>query len=218
MMTRMINIFNINGLPSMTSLECQAYLKEIGQQWTGNGYAMELGSWLGASSIALLEGLVEAGYDRAYWAFDRWKAHISQVRKAKYVGFYLDEGMDTLPLFKKHVSPTYSYLNCVSGIMPLTLDKYTGGPIEICVFDAPKADPVFRSCIRALHKKWIPGITVVAFLDYWFFELGHEGKKKEQFMAAHNFVEKNKQCFTLLKEFRAESPAFFRYEEPLINI
>ena len=64
MMTRMINIFNINGLPSMTSLECQAYLKEIGQQWTGNGYAMELGSWLGASSIALLEGLVEAGYDR----------------------------------------------------------------------------------------------------------------------------------------------------------
>ena len=70
----------------MTPVEVHDYLRELGTQWTGQGVAMELGCWLGASSVPLLEGLVQVGYDKLFWAFDRWIANKQQVREAREVG------------------------------------------------------------------------------------------------------------------------------------
>jgi len=45
----------------MTSPEVHTYLEQLGSEWTGQGCAMELGCWLGATSVPLLQGLVQAG-------------------------------------------------------------------------------------------------------------------------------------------------------------
>ena len=60
-------------IPEMTPPYVHDYLRQLGREWTGQGVAIELGSWLGASAIPLLEGLVEAGYDRPFYCFDKLK-------------------------------------------------------------------------------------------------------------------------------------------------
>ncbi len=55
--------YSFSKIPTMTSRPVHEYLEQLGSQWTGRGVAMELGCWLGASSVPLLRGLVKAGYE-----------------------------------------------------------------------------------------------------------------------------------------------------------
>ena len=75
------------------------YIRDLGRNWTGAGVAMEAGCWLGATSAALLEGLVEAGYDKTYWAFDRWVANMAEASKAQEQGVTIGVGQNLLPIF-----------------------------------------------------------------------------------------------------------------------
>ena len=201
-------------IPTMTPVEVHDYLRELGRNWTGQGVAMELGCWLGASSIPLLEGLVKAGYDKHFWAFDRWVANEQQVREAKAVGVNLKLGEQLSNKYLANVNPTYHRLICIAGMLPLTLESYTKAPIEICIFDAPKKNPTFLNCIKALHKYWIPGVTILGLLDYYFYER-KSGINQRDLMAPVKFMKANEGCFTELESFKQARPSFFRDEKPL---
>ncbi len=205
----------------MTPVEVHDYLRRLGRQWTGKGVAMELGCWLGASSVPLLEGLKTAGYDERFFAFDRWIANKQQVREAREGGIELRLNQNILPWYLANVLSVYSSVWTRKGNLPGTLTDLhnvnVAGPIEICIFDAPKQNPIFIDCIRALHKNWIPGVTILGLLDYHFWER-KEGKMRKAYRAPVEFMERNKGCFTKLEEFKPASPAFFRFEKPLISI
>lgn len=202
----------VEGVPAMTSLQVHRYLEELGASWTGQGVAMELGCWLGASSIALLKGLVKAGYDRPYWAFDAWKANTDQIPKAKEQGVFLKSEQDTLPIFVKNTTPYYANIVEGKGSLPATLEKYNNDPIEFCIFDAPKTNPVFTNCIKRLSPHWIPGVTVLGLLDYYFYRR-HTGQKRKNFRAPVDFMEKYGSHFKLEKSWENECVVFFRYLE-----
>ncbi len=206
-------------IPAMTPVEVHDYLRELGRNWTGQGVAMELGCWLGASSIPLLEGLVEAGYNKHFWAFDRWIANEQQARKAKMAGVHIELGEQLLNKYLMNVNPTYHKLICIAGMLPLTLESYTKAPIEICIFDAPKRNPCFISCIKELYKYWVPGVTILGLLDYYFYR-SKSGIAKQNLMAPVEFIESNVGCFTRLEEWDSSTSScmFFRYEKPLISI
>lgn len=208
------NYNSLSGVPAMTSRQVHDYLETLGRSWTGKGAAMELGCWLGASSIALLKGLVQAGYDRTYWAFDAWKATPDQLPKAKAQGVDLKARQDTLPIFLKNVRQVYTNLETIKGPLPSTLFGYDGQPIEICIFDAPKADPTFRMCIDYLQPYWIPGVTILGLLDYNFY-LRHTGEKRRKFRAPVDFMEKFGDHFQIEKQWDNESVLFFRFMKKL---
>jgi hypothetical protein len=203
---------SLNGIPAMTSPQIHAYLEELGSQWTGQGSAVELGCWLGASAIALLKGLTKAGYNQPFWAFDKWEADRGQVPKAQAQGVKLKLGENTLPIFKRNVNPIYDKVTTVKGGMPSTLHFYDSQPIEICILDAPKAEPIFTESIKAMSPYWIPGVTILGLLDYDFY-LRHTGAKREKFKAPVVFMEKHKRNFSLLKEWPDEVVKFFKYEK-----
>jgi hypothetical protein len=200
------------GIPAMTSPQIHKYLEELGKNWTGQGVAMELGCWLGASSLALLKGLTKAGYDRPYWCFDAWRANQDQLPKAKAQGVTLKLDQDTLPIFIKNVTPTYPNIVENKGSLPGTLSNYNGDPIEICLFDAPKTNPTFNDCITHLQPSWIPGVTILGLLDYYFYRR-HVGEKRKKFRAPVEFMEKYGKHFKLEKYWEDESVVFFRYLE-----
>ena len=55
----------------------------------------------GATCAALASGLVEAGYDRPVYCFDRWKANRGQVRKAaERAGLSLRRWANLEPVFR----------------------------------------------------------------------------------------------------------------------
>lgn len=200
----------------MTPPRVHEYLEQIGRKWTGLGVAVELGAWLGASSAALLTGLVEAGYNLPYYVYDRWIANEAQVKKAHTVGVTITDGQDLLPLFLKNVSG-YKHINTVQGNISNTIHTYPGGPIEVCLFDAPKRNPVFTVAIQAVLPHFIPGVTVLGLLDYYFHRFRHP--QDGRFLAPVKFIEQNSRYFKKIKEWTEpdamHSPVFFRYVKPL---
>jgi hypothetical protein len=198
------------GIPAMTSEQIHKYLEELGSKWTGQGVAMELGCWLGASARALLYGLFQANYNKTFWAFDAWVANKDQIPKAAAQGVCLAVGQDTLPLFMDNIEVCPCPVDAIKGTLPATLKYYNREPIEICLFDAPKTDPTFTDCINALSPYWIEGVTVLGLLDYDFY-LRHKGQKREAFRAPVRFMEKFGNHFVVEKEWEDEAVKFFRY-------
>ncbi len=204
-------------IPRMNTDDCLNTLTRIGEKWTGQGVAMELGCWLGASSVALLKGLNKAGYDKPFYAFDRWKANAQQVREGWE--FVTSIGQNLLPQYRKNIHPYINKLAHHKGKLPEILETadLSDVRIEMLVLDAPKTEPVYTACIRALHKHWIPGVTILCLLDYNFYQR-KEGVERERLLAPVNFMIRNEGCFSSIHQKEGESAAFFRYEKPLKNI
>ena len=210
---------NYKGIPAMSPPEVHKYLNEIGRGWTGKGVAMEVGCWLGATSAALLEGLVDVGYDRTFWAFDRWRANESEVMKAAEQGVEIYHGQDLGPLYRENVAPIYSGIRQVKGRVPWKFDSYNGDPIEVCLFDAPKRNPVFKECIQFCGPHFIPGVTVLGLMDYYFYRSRRDIQQNPdwvEFLAPVKFIDTYSAHFTKLREFPNNgSCAFFKYEKPI---
>lgn len=206
-----------NNIPAMTPKVVHNYLYRIGQEYTGQGVAMELGCWLGATARSLLQGLREAVYTMPFFCYDRWQANEEQVIKAKEQGVAIRNKQDLLPLFLNNIQPIYKNIIARKGNLPERLKTYPGYPIEICIFDAPKTNPTFIECIKALIPYWIPGVTIVGLLDYhWYKSDVHNSKQQKKNKAPVHFIEKYTDSFTLLAEWPDECTcAFFRYEKEI---
>jgi len=204
-----------NKIPAMTSPGVHTYLEQLGSEWTGQGCAMELGCWLGASSIPLLRGLVKAGYDRDFWAFDRWWVKQDQIDKAAKQGFKLVKGQDSSLIYLKNVKAIYSKINAFRTELPGGLTNYPGGRIEILILDSVKRNPVFPDTMNYLLPYCIPGVTIIGLLDYHFWER-LEGEKRKAMRAPIEFMEKYGEHFSLLNEWKIEDVcAFFKYEKQI---
>jgi hypothetical protein len=199
-------------IPEMTPESVHTYLREIGSQWTGQGVAIELGSWLGASAVPLLEGLVKAGYNLPFYSYDKWRSNGAQMEKSRDQGVQLTMFQNLLPIFMSNVTPIYQNVIATRGNISETIKKYNGDPIEICIFDAPKREPVFGDAIKALKDHWIPGVTILGLLDYHFYQY-HEGKEREDFLAPVRFIDAHKDNFIPIKEWPLHecSCMFFKY-------
>lgn len=200
----------------MTSTEVHDYLRKLGTEWTGKGLVMELGCWLGASSYPLIQGLVKAGYDKPFWAFDKWWANEEQIPKALQQGVTLTKGQNTMEIYLENILPIYKNVITVRGEMPAALTSYTGGSIEILILDAPKRNPVFKDCMNYLLPYCIPGVTIIGLLDYHFW-LQHTGKRRKAFQAPVKFMEAHTDNFSFLQDWdkNACSCAFFKYEKQI---
>ena len=206
---------NMKKVPAMTSSGVHVYLEELGSEWTGKGCAMELGCWLGASSIPLLKGLVKAGYNLPFWAMDRWWVKKDQVEKAAKDGFKLVKKQDSSLIYLGNVKPIYNKINAFRTELPGGLTNYTGDKIEILILDGPKRDPVFTDCMHYLLPYCIPGVTVIGLLDYHFWER-LEGEKSEAMKSPVKFMKKYGHHFSLLKEWKVDDIcAFFKYEKQI---
>ncbi|OFY64766.1 MAG: hypothetical protein A2Y71_06245 [Bacteroidetes bacterium RBG_13_42_15] len=187
------------------------YLRDIGRQWTGHGVAVELGSWLGATAVALLEGLVEVGYNRPFYCFDKWMANDEQVRKAQAAGVEIQYRQDLLPLFLENVKPVYNNIVPIKGRIPDKLRQYSGEPIEILLFDAPKREPVFTRAVNALRPFWIDGM-VWGLMDYNFWQSRETDLEQEIYQAPVRWMNKHKGEFELMSDWSEESSSvFYRY-------
>ena len=200
-------------IPSMTPPVVQDYIYDVGTQWTGQGVCIELGCWMGATSVPLLTGLVEAGYNRTYWAFDKWMANGSEIQKAVDQGLPVSLNQTLLPIYKSNVVKVYNKVKTVQGKLPKTLGTFDNSIIEICLFDAPKRTPIFEQCIARLLPHFIPGVTVLALLDYDFYKSRRKsGENWQPYMAPVKFIERHHNHFEKMSEWPEQtSGVFFKY-------
>jgi hypothetical protein len=207
----------VNKIPAMTPDFVHEYLEEIGRGWSRQGCAVELGSWLGATAAALLKGLVQAEYDRPMYCYDRWQANRPEAEKAARQGVKVKEGQDLRPIFQDNVHRVYRNVWAIKGNIGKM--KWIGVPIEICLFDAPKRNPVFSHAVKQLSPWWVPGVTILGLLDYTFYDRYElDPRKRELFKIAYKFINRQPECFTFLKSWPGKcSCAFFRFEGGPVN-
>jgi hypothetical protein len=203
------NISNYKGIPAMTPPIVHEFLYELGLWWSGKGIVVELGGWLGATTRALLDGLGKK-YNLPYYCYDRWQANQPETLKAKLQGVDILPEQNLLPLFLQNVN--YENIQALKGDISTNIKNYHGDDIEICLFDAPKREPIFSDCMNILLPHFIPGVTILGLLDYYFYRRQENTCKCKNFLAPVKFIEAHNENFEKIAEWPNEcSCVFFKY-------
>jgi hypothetical protein len=198
------------GIPAMTPTVVHDYLRAVGKEWK-EGVAIEIGCFLGATTLALLDGLKEAGYTEPYFAYDRWEGNEQQVEICASHGIRVKKNQDMRPLFLKNVEGVGIRIHSHKGDVPVTLSTFPNKSIYVCLLDAPKKDPEFTNCMERLIPYFIPGVTVLGLLDYNFWKK-KDGNLRTQLLAPVRWMQQHKINFKQLAEWPVDcTGVFFKY-------
>jgi hypothetical protein len=167
----------------ITTREAAFYQNYIAHHYLGSGAIVDLGTWLGSTTIALSKGLSlnansTSHYGRIY-AFDifiwqpymDWHSWKSEVKRKFKVGeCFIDE-------YKKRVRSFQRFLTIEK--VDLLDVIWVQGPIEILLIDSMKSWELASAIQRSFFTHLIPGVSVVIhqdfchFYTYWIHLLGY---------------------------------------------
>lgn len=171
---------------------------------------VELGAWLGAGTYHLARGAQESGVKvHTFDAFEVRKNEVDKLKFAKIRGF--DVGRDTLPLVKYYLRGVIDNIVFHKGRIP-NFPPWKGLPISIHVDDVCKREFKFNWSIETFAKYWIPKVTVVVLMDF-FWSQRHLQEPDAQVQP--NFIRDNPDKFTQLKVWKTKgawAPAAFLYQ------
>ena len=152
-------------LPALHGTPARLALRSLARQTPAGTAVVHVGDWLGAGTAQLALGIRErpdGGAVRLH-AFDRWRANRWDVRQAarRDVRLKLDE--DLLPRIRQAFEP-YG-VSIAWGRAEDLSTGWRGGPVSLYV-DGGAAEPELSvQALLACAGSWVPGRTVVAFLD-----------------------------------------------------
>lgn len=156
---------SLPALPGMTSAaECRYLYWLATSQRKGRGALVEIGTWLGRSSLHLAAGLRASAVPGKLHAFDDfvWRRH----DRAK-ADLGLRSGQSFQPHFEANLE-AYRDLLVVQRSKIAAL-QWRGGPIEILFLDAPKRQRTLTQVLEIFGPHLIPGHSLIALQDYLHF-------------------------------------------------
>ncbi len=135
----------------------------ISQAYMGLGAVVELGTWLGCSTVHLAAGLRDSGVGRKLHSYDLfvWGGDADN-RKS---GLELEKGADFMPWFLKNIEPLREWIEVQKGSFS-RIDWSPEERVEILFLDGPKTEPVIRDSLRIFGPALIPGESMLVFQDY----------------------------------------------------
>jgi hypothetical protein len=190
--------------------ERQFYSRCAREKKGDSGSIVDLGCWMGATTVALANGLASKGaglpstevidaYDRFVWQpwMDECKDYI--------FGIY-EPGESFLPEARRRVA---SYSNLIRlHAADLTRTEWTGGPIKILLVDAMKTSEL----AKAITMNFFPSLFTGALLihqDYkhWFTSWIHvlQYRLKDYCAFMHSVPQSGTVCFRILRPIPLEA-------------
>lgn len=161
------SVMNARG---MVSFEERRFLRWYAEkQFTGAGQIVDLGCWLGASTLPLLEGLAQnsnpATKQRKVYAYDRfiWEGWMPL---AGFGSLYSD-GQSFVQEFRKAVASWKDSVVVQEG--DLTKLAWTGNQIEFLFIDAMKSWELARAICINFFPSLIPGVSLLVQQDFNHF-------------------------------------------------
>lgn len=152
----------IPSVPGMvTESECRYLYWLTSRGYSGAGAVVEVGTWLGRSTLHLAAGLRDAGYNSSLHCFDQFVWRSDHARKS---ALPLQRGGDFQPYFERNVRPVYPGIE----VTRATLDEmiWGRGPIEILFLDAPKTLVDLSSALASFASSLAPGKSLIVFQDF----------------------------------------------------
>jgi tetratricopeptide (TPR) repeat protein len=153
---------DVSAVPAMLENEERQYLIWVtAVPFEGFGAVVDLGPWLGGSSVAMAHGLRLRGKPGRVQSYDlfAWEpAYMSSLATD------LRQGDDFQPLFRK---VTAAYADRIDAQrMDLMQGSWNGGPIEILFVDAAKSWGLWREILRVFGPHLVPGRSRVVHQDF----------------------------------------------------
>lgn len=156
----------------MISTQEQEYLYRYAScEYTGQGEIVDLGCWLGSSTIELAKGLQNNPHtaDRKVHAYDRfiWEAWMDQYAIGTGLEGKFEPGDSFLQECLDRTSPWQSKIQFYPG--DLNRLGWHGGQIDFLFIDAMKNWELANTIIHDFFRALIPGRSVIVHQDFWHY-------------------------------------------------
>jgi hypothetical protein len=132
--------------------------------YSGAGAIIDAGCFIGGSTMALGQGLVDSGLPGVVHSYDLFVADYNISVNHKLISQGIKEGDSTRPLFDANTAPIKDRLVVHEG--DIINDPWPGDPIEILFLDVLKSTAISDSVNMAMLPALIPGRSVVIQQDY----------------------------------------------------
>jgi O-methyltransferase len=153
---------------SMMAPSEQDYLYNFAKhQFVGEGAIVDLGCWLGSSTVALAKGLQENKPGTKIHSFDlfRWDSSMNLFTQGSDLQFA--QGESFLSEYLKQIEPWKDQVQVYEG--DLREFPWTGGAIEFLFIDAMKSWDLANAIIQKYFGSLIPGRSIVYHQDFSYF-------------------------------------------------
>jgi hypothetical protein len=155
----------------MATPEEQAYLRWYAEcEYTGRGEIVDLGCWLGASTIALATGLSQnprvARKDRRIHAYDRfeWEPWMQEFLPRRLRGV-CRLGASLLQEFHARTAP-HASLVCTHAGDLAEASAHGTAPVEFLFNDVSKSWSLTTRVMQLFYPRLVPGLSLVVEQDF----------------------------------------------------
>ena len=192
-------------IPGMITEEEGRYYKWLGSFYLGRGEVVELGSWLGKSTVSIVDGLLESGnfLGKKLHVFDdfRWRAGFMN----NYVPDNLKMGDDTdfLALFRTMTADRAGHIDALpvaiqrqSWNATLPALEWNEFPIEMVFVDCGKAFLENEAWFDVLSPYFIKDVTLIVMQDW----RAHRKVPRKPHTQIWHFTETRGSSFELIHE------------------
>lgn len=160
-----VELPDLPAVPGMTSpAECRYLYWLASSQLCGVGQLVEIGSWLGRSSLHLAAGLSDSGRSAELHCFDGFTWGRGDSRAADLP---LKPGDSFQKYFEANVSP---FRDLVTPHRTRIADiAWQGEAVEVLFLDAPKNLADITRCMEVFGSSLVAGKSIIAIQDYLYF-------------------------------------------------
>jgi hypothetical protein len=148
-------------VPTMLTPEEGKMLCWLGEHFYQNeGAVVELGSFLGGSTVRLAAGLARSPHPWTLHAYDRFQ--IEERLKPRFLysaGYEKFDGTDMFHIFQKHVEPFGDRIVPHPG--NAVLNPWIGGPIELLFVDMAKTVESHHHILDSFFPSLMPGSIII---------------------------------------------------------
>lgn len=158
------------GLRTMlTKAELDALYSASKNDLSGKGTMVDLGTWLGGSTVAMLEGSARnarpAAAGQLMHAFDKFELNAYLKEHYPYPELRdIPVGGSFLPVFERQLAKWSTRLRTYPG--DLGTMGWSGGPIELLHVDIMKTWALANTVVKDFFPKLIPGRSLVFHQDF----------------------------------------------------
>lgn len=195
-------------IPSMGGTEIGEYLRKYASEIKKDQCIVEVGSWFGAGTYQLCQGVVSSRQYNDIHVYDRWTANKSEIEKAAKWGIKLQSGNDILPFVKKFLEEFSGAINISYNKQHIkTLKKFTGSKIGLYVDDASKRKELFDKSMSVFKPHFAKGCILI-LMDFYYFEhkSGDDGLRYQI-----NYMTGNKE-FEFIQRIPNSVAAVYKYK------
>ncbi len=205
-------------IPGMIAFEDRQYYSYIGRFYSAKGAVIELGPWLGCSTVTIVNGLIHNRhfvgkklhvYDDFVWRSDWMNDYVSTTER-------LENRACFQFLFERYTEPVSKFLivekckiHSYDGnehLPPLVWDR---GPIEIMYVDCGRTFEVNQAWYDICSPSFIPGVTLLLLQDW----RTHSEVPVRWYNQIKQFVDSRGSQLQLVHELRDGGVATFLYKK-----